>query len=285
MEARTRVLVTGCNKGIGKGVLEVLLAKQFNPKLHILMAVRTPKLGEETKAELLATFPDASLEVFQLDQGDDASIAAAVERLKGHPIDWLVNNAGTSFSGPRIDHEVISVTMGVNYHGVKKLTEAFLDSGLINNHGLVVNVTSMAGKFRDLGTRNPEGYAKLSAFQKAGLTVAELDQLVAVFEKDMLTPETRSRWRETIYGSSKLFLNIYTYLLSQQKRVLDRDIQVYASCPGWCKTDMTKTFGDAPPLSNRDGGDRIAYFLGQFKGIQPTLQGQFFENKALSSIF
>lgn len=284
MEARTRVLVTGCNKGIGKGILEVLLEKTFNPKLHILMAVRTPKLGEETKAELLTAHPDASLEVFQLDQGDDASIAAAVERLKGHPIDWLVNNAGTSFSGPRIDHEVISGTMGVNYHGVKKLTEAFLDAGLINAHGLVVNVTSMAGKFRDLGTRNPEAYAKLAAYQKGGITVEELDQIVAAFEKDMLTPELRSRWRETIYGSSKLFLNVYTYLLAKQKRVVDKDIQVYASCPGWCKTDMTKTFGDAPPLTNKEGGDRIAYFLGLHKQIQPELQGQFFENKALSAL-
>jgi NAD(P)-dependent dehydrogenase (short-subunit alcohol dehydrogenase family) len=284
MEGIIRVLVTGSNKGIGKGAVEVLLAKPFSNRIHIIMAVRNTALGELTKTELLAKYPHAKLEVFQLDQADQASITAAVERLKGNPIDWLVNNAGTSFSGPRIDHEVISVTMGVNYYGVKKLTESFLDAGLIKDHGVIVNVTSMAGLFRDLSSRNPQAYAKLSAYQKGELTVAELDSIVGLFEKEMLTPELRSRWRETIYGSSKLFLNIYTYLLAREKRVTDKDIQVYAVSPGWCKTDMTKTFGDAPPLTNTEGGDRVVDFLGQYTAIQPNLQGQFFENKALFSL-
>ena len=281
-----RVLVTGSNKGIGYGILErILQENQGNQsKYHLIMTSRDPKAGEEAAQKLREQYKTNAIEVMKLDVGSKQSVTELVDALsKQGPLDVLINNAGTSFSGPRIDEEVIDVTLGTNYHGAKQLTEAMLNHNLIKEGGKVIFVSSMMGRFGNLKALNPEAYSILSQYN-TGTTIEQLDKVVQQYQTEMRDVSQRGKWLSTVYGSSKLYLTIYTYLLSRQKRVLDKHIQVYACCPGWCRTDMTKTAGQQPPKSYLEGAD-TPYYLMTFKdAIDMSVQGEFFSERTKTNI-
>ena len=156
-----RVLVTGSNKGIGYGILERILQENQGDqsKYHLIMTARDPKAGEEAAQKLRAQYKTNGLEVMKLDVGNKSSITELVDLItKQGPLDVLINNAGTSFSGPRIDEEVIDVTLGTNYHGAKQLTEALLNHNLIKDGGKIIFVSSMMGRFGNLKELNPPAY-------------------------------------------------------------------------------------------------------------------------------
>jgi len=184
--------------------------------------------------------------------------------------------------GPRIDKEVIDGTMGVNYHGTRYLTEALLDNDLIAQNGKIIFVSSSMGKFGQLPTKNPEAYGILSKYKEGNLTVDGLEKIVKQFETDMVDESKRSHWLNTIYGSSKLYLSIYAYLLSRTPKVTQKHIQVYACCPGWCQTDMTK--GSGAPLTYLQGAETPYFLMTLTDKVDDKYQGLFFSNKTVTSL-
>jgi len=85
-------LVTGANKGIGRQIAKDLAAHGFT----VLVGSRTLEHGEAA-----ATSIGAAAHALQLDVTDQASIAAAAERIRHEfgRLDVLVNNAGISHAG------------------------------------------------------------------------------------------------------------------------------------------------------------------------------------------
>ena len=138
------VLITGCSSGIG---LESALA--FARAGHTVCAsMRNPqkagRLQERAKAEGL------EVEVVTIDVTDDASVAAgvaAVEAAHG-PIDVLVNNAGVGFSGAveTIDIDLARTIMETNFWGAVRTARAALPKMRARGSGIVINVTSVAGR-------------------------------------------------------------------------------------------------------------------------------------------
>ena len=203
--------MTGANKGIGYGIVETILknAGEQVGSYHILLSSRDVAAGESAAAEIRSKYPGSKIQVVQLDIANKQSIAALVGRLQQEGgIDVLMNNAGFAFKGPRIDSEVISVTLSINYWGTKNLTEALLAAGLVKPQGKIVVVSSLAGKFRDLSRRNPAVFAQLSQYKKGSLTVEELDAIVRRFESEM-EDEARQLARDCVRLFEALPLDLH----------------------------------------------------------------------------
>ena len=86
------ILVTGANRGIGRGITEGLSEKGH----HVSMICRNIRQGEEVREELLKKYENASIEVLE---GDLSSIRTVKELStnilqKYNKIDALVHNAG-----------------------------------------------------------------------------------------------------------------------------------------------------------------------------------------------
>lgn len=89
------------------------------------MAVRTLAKGEAARAEILAQYPDAELEVRRIDLADLASVREFADSLiaDGTPIDLLVNNAGVMAPPTRMaTTDGFELQFGSNFLGPFALT-------------------------------------------------------------------------------------------------------------------------------------------------------------------
>ncbi|MFJ9873914.1 SDR family oxidoreductase [[Kitasatospora] papulosa] len=140
----TSVLITGCSSGIG---LETALAfARRGDRVHA--CVRDPA----TAGELLgrARAENLTLDVPRLDVTDDASVAAAVDGvLRRHGgVDVLVNNAGIDRTGTveTMPQDEARAVLETNLWGPLRTVRAVLPSMRARGSGVVVNVSSLAGR-------------------------------------------------------------------------------------------------------------------------------------------
>ncbi|CRL24592.1 Short-chain dehydrogenase/reductase SDR [Penicillium camemberti] len=126
--APTIVLITGANRGIGKGILELYLQK---PNHTVIAANRDPS---HPTSNALADLPKAegtTLEVIKLDALSPTDPAAAVKALAAKGIthiDILIANAGIALSWPKVSEvkvEDIQKHVDVNVYGFIRLYQAF----------------------------------------------------------------------------------------------------------------------------------------------------------------
>ena len=121
----TTALVTGANKGLGYETARQLAERGWT----VLVGARDPERGSTATEKLAAEGGD--VHHIPLDVTDDASVAAAVERvasLTDH-LDVLVNNAGIigSSAGPLETAPTdFLACFGVNLLGPVRVTRAFL---------------------------------------------------------------------------------------------------------------------------------------------------------------
>ncbi|SHL27865.1 SDR family NAD(P)-dependent oxidoreductase [Actinacidiphila paucisporea] len=156
-------LVTGANKGIGRGVAEQLAALGMT----VLIGARDPRRGEEAAAELRAAGGDAH--AVTLDVTDPASVREAAQQIEerfGH-LDVLVNNAGITGSGQvspenahdqvpsAVDLDTVRAVFETNVFGVIAVTNAVLPLLRRSPAARVVNVSSHAASLTL--TSDPDG--------------------------------------------------------------------------------------------------------------------------------
>ncbi|MCE6995214.1 SDR family oxidoreductase [Saccharothrix sp. S26] len=149
---RRVALVTGANKGIGRGVAEQLAALGMT----VLVGARDPRRGEEAAAALRATGGD--VHAITLDVTDHATARAAAEQVEerfGH-LDVLVNNAGITGSGQvspseavdqvpsTVDLAMVRRVFETNVFGVIAVTNAVLPLLRRSPAPRIVNVSSHA---------------------------------------------------------------------------------------------------------------------------------------------
>ena len=100
--APTIVLITGANRGIGKGLLERYLAK---PDHIVIAANRDPNHATSKALADLRKTEGSSLLVIKIDATVPTDAAEAMKQLQSHGIDRLdivIANAGISYIWPKV---------------------------------------------------------------------------------------------------------------------------------------------------------------------------------------
>ncbi|MGY1941337.1 SDR family oxidoreductase [Nocardia gipuzkoensis] len=145
-------LVTGANKGIGRGAAEQLAAQG----MVVLIGARDPRRGEEAAAALRAA--GGAAHAVTLDVTDRTTVAEAAKRIEqrfGH-LDVLINNAGITGSGQvspqdaydqvpsTVDLDMVREVFETNVFGVIAVTNAMLPLLRRSPAPRIVNVSSHA---------------------------------------------------------------------------------------------------------------------------------------------
>jgi 3-hydroxybutyrate dehydrogenase len=137
------VLVTGASRGIGEAIAKTLGRAGW----FVFAAARSKERCDEVARAIEAAGGRA--EGLELDVGDVTSLTHALDRLKDRELalDGLVNNAGIALSAPLVQtgEDLVEKHLRINFHGPRRLIEAFLPEMKRQSFGRIVNVASSAG--------------------------------------------------------------------------------------------------------------------------------------------
>ena len=134
----TTLLITGANRGIG---LEFVL-QYLAEGAEVIACCRQPDQATQLH-------PQPHLTVLPLDVTSQASMVALVQKLKGRPLDIVINNAGVS--GPREPARgILDVPTWVNVFATNSvgpaMVAAALKDNLLQGHDKkLINITSQLG--------------------------------------------------------------------------------------------------------------------------------------------
>lgn len=128
------VLITGGSSGIGKSVGEFLTQKGFK----VYGTSRNPE-----------NYSDSKFKILRLIVNDNSTIKHTVDeiiKIEGK-LDILINNAGAGITGPieEIPEEEMKANFDTNFFGPINVIKAVLPQMRIQQSGLIINVTSIAG--------------------------------------------------------------------------------------------------------------------------------------------
>jgi NAD(P)-dependent dehydrogenase (short-subunit alcohol dehydrogenase family) len=145
------VLITGSNQGIG---LE--FAKEYAARGWTVIATHRRDMPPEELLRLQEQYPN-KVRIEHLDVTDPAQIKALAARLKGQPIDVLLNNAAVTRLAPltdrrgnggqhfgTLDYDQLDLFIHTNVAGPLRLTEAFIDNVKAGRQKKVIAISSAA---------------------------------------------------------------------------------------------------------------------------------------------
>lgn len=145
------VLITGSNQGIG---LE--FAKQYAARGWTVIATHRRTTTPDTLAELQKKYPNVRVELMDVTKA--GNIHALAEKLKGEPIDILLNNAALIRFAPirdregnagqyfgTLDFEQFDMFMHTNVAGPLMIAEAFVENVESSKLKKMVTISSAAG--------------------------------------------------------------------------------------------------------------------------------------------
>nr|WP_255575935.1 SDR family oxidoreductase [Aestuariivivens sp. NBU2969] len=135
-------LVTGCKRGIGKG-MAVALAEAGADIIGVSASLALS--GSAIEKEVQAT--GRNFTAYQCDFSDRKAVYAFIEKVKAnHPqIDILINNAGTILRAPAVEHpdEYWDKVIEVNQNAQFILTREFGKDMVARGHGKIVFTASL----------------------------------------------------------------------------------------------------------------------------------------------
>lgn len=139
-------VVTGASSGNGAETARTLALRG----VHVVMAVRNVKSGNNFKEKILKEAPTAKVDVMEMDLSSMASVRKfATEYNSLHlPLNILVNNAGVMGIPFMLSEDKIEMHFAVNYLGHFLLTNLMLDTMKrtvreSKKEGRIVNVASL----------------------------------------------------------------------------------------------------------------------------------------------
>lgn len=144
------VLITGANSGIG---LE--FARQYAEKGWTVIATHRHSDTPKSLAELSGKFKTVRVERMDVQKPED--VHALAEKMKGQPIDVLINNAGIFSLGDWLDRAdnrqhfgtldwaSFDQFMEINVRGPILVTESFIENVRTGTQKKVISITSTIG--------------------------------------------------------------------------------------------------------------------------------------------
>jgi RND family efflux transporter MFP subunit len=202
-------LVTGVTSGIGRETAQ-LLAKRG---ARVFGTVRNPQSASSIRG----------VELIRMDVTDDSSVNEAVHSIvqRAGPIQYLVNNAGYSFTGALEETSVAEARQQfeTNVFGVLRVTNAILPGMRQQGDGRIVNISSVLGFL-------PAPYWGIYAASKHAVEgyTETLDHEIRRFGVRALLVEpayTRTKIRENT-KSAKITLDVYA---DERKRAIAAALQ------------------------------------------------------------
>ena len=199
-------LVTGANSGIGFEATKVFSSKGAK----VIMGCRNLEKAKGAKEDILSEFPNALLDIIQLDLTSFKSIKEFSDKVieKYSKLDVLLNNAGIMTVPYGSTEDGLELQIGVNHFGHYYLTLNLIN--LINKteNSRIVNIASIAHKYGNL---------KKNTF---------------LYEKGKRHSKMRA------YAQSKLANLLFTYKLKEKLEKQGSKTIVLAAHPGVSKTNL-----------------------------------------------
>ena len=279
------IIVTGSTPGIGLATVEIL-AKRTDKAYNIYITSRKQANAEKAVEKLAAKLEgtNSTFNGLELNLGNKDSIDAFVANLVAQDLkfDIFVNNAAVhNYEKANQTDEDFHFQWDINYTNTRYLTEQLLDNGRVKENGKIINVSSHCGKWTNLRKSNPEIFEKLQGWESFGYK--EVGEIEQAFLEDRKTEEGKKKWPNWVYFTTKIFLNLFTYVLGKDPRVTENGIQVYALCPGFTDTGMTASFEGWERKTTEQAAQTTIYLIDLPFGINQELQGGFFEDEKHSS--
>jgi len=148
-------IITGANSGLG---LET--AKNFTGSgAQVILAVRDIEKGKAAAQEITEEFPQAKVEVMQLDLSDLASVRTFAEGIisRFDSLDLLINNAGVMTPPYAKTKDGFELQFGSNHIGHFALTGLLLPLLLNTENSRVVTLSSLAHRKAAIDFENLDG--------------------------------------------------------------------------------------------------------------------------------
>lgn len=174
LENKTAI-ITGCNRGIGKAILEVFAKNRCNIFAHARKETDDflNTINELSKKYFVKIYPI----YFNLKDIDE--IKNAVKKIRSYkcPIDILVNNAGITSNKlfQMTTLEDVQEQFDINFKSLFVLSQYITKMMLRNNHGSIVNVSSISALGGDVG-RSIYGASKAAVSSLTKTMAAELGE-------------------------------------------------------------------------------------------------------------
>ena len=200
-----RVLVTGANRGIGLEFVRQYAADGW----QVIACCRRPDEAEALK-EIKG---DVSIEA--LDVTDDGQIAKLATRLRGQPIDLLINNAGIYGSNSRVDMKDWLDVLRVNTIAPYRLAERFAANVARSEGRSIVSITSMMGSIAE----NDSGGVPMYRSSKAALNMAMKSLSIDLKDRGISVVVLHPGWVRTDMGGRSAPLAVQDSVASLRKTI------------------------------------------------------------------
>ncbi|MCW2037597.1 SDR family NAD(P)-dependent oxidoreductase [Xanthomonas campestris] len=212
MSSRPIILITGATNGIGL-LAAIELARRG---ADLILTARTAVKADAARSAILAAAPRTKIDIYDVDFGDLASVAACGAVIaQRHPrIDVMVNNAGVHAFKPRVTKDGFTEMIAVNYFAPWLLTDTLRETIVRSAPSRIVNVGSEASR------------------QSGGVDIDRDLTDIAGFS---------ARGSSKIYGRSKLLDIMFSLELAEQ--LANARVTVNCLCPGFNVTGLGRELG------------------------------------------
>ena len=144
------IFITGGNRGIGKGLVEI-----FSENYKVFFSTR----DEQKARSVMESISNENIDYVTMDVGNGESVLSAIELLKekSDSIDILINNAGILIPGLKYkidaietDDDSILKTFNINTVGVLRVCKAVLP--MMPPASRIINISSGMGQMEGMST-------------------------------------------------------------------------------------------------------------------------------------
>ncbi len=260
------VVVTGANRGGGRGICELLLSHSTTSNSPLILYA-TSRAGSDLG---LPASPSSTVLYKALDiskQNSIDSILSDIQKNDHLPISALINNAAVHLDSDFTPKNA-KTTLDVNYRGNLATCQAFIPH--MAKDGRIVILSSVGSSLDQYSEDKANKFRTIN-------TLEDLDSFMREYENDVESgASSKAGWPDQkAYAVSKACVNSFTSILAKQ----NSNLTINCCCPGWVDTGMGNVLGK-PPKSLEEGA-RIPVRLAV--GSVDVVSGRYWANDSISS--